>query len=77
MTTAYGPVLRKQIKMKSTSKLVHTLGFLGDYLCKLYVMLLMMTMNGQVLVAIALGMAVGCSVFATYGEHIRKKLFKE
>ena len=54
-----------------------TIGFLGEYLLKLYVMLLMMTMNGQVLIAIALGMAIGCSVFGIYGESIRKKCFKQ
>jgi len=61
--------------MKSTSKLHLTLGYFISYLLKLYVMLLMMTMNGQVCIAIALAMGLGVTLFGHYGETIRKMIF--
>lgn len=67
LATAYGPIFLKQIKQQSTAKWQFTLGFMGEYLLKLYVMLLMMTMNAPVCIAIALGMAVGCTIFGLYG----------
>jgi hypothetical protein len=75
LSTAYGPIFRKQIKNQATSKVQLTLGYLVEYLLKLYVMLLMMTMNGQVCIAIALAMAIGVTVFSYYGDSIREKIF--
>lgn len=75
LATAYGPIFLKQIKRSGTTKWQFTLGFVGEYLLKLYIMLLMMTMNAPVCIAIALGMAIGCTVFGVYGEPIRKKIF--
>ena len=76
ITTAYGPIFRKQIKIKATSKIALLVGYIIEYLLKLYVMLLMMTMNGQVCIAIALGMGLGVTFFNYNGEKIRKKIFR-
>ena len=75
ITTAYGPIIRKQINVKATSKIHLMIGYFFEYLMKLYVMLLMMTMNGQVIIAIALAMALGVTFFGYYGENIRVKIF--
>ena len=75
ITTGYGPIFRKQIKLRNKNRFELTLGYLVEYLLKLYVMLLMMTMNGEVCIAIALGMALGSSFFGMYGEAIRRRLF--
>jgi len=39
-------------------------------------MLLMMTMNATVCLAIALGVALGFTVFDSYGDKIRNAIFK-
>lgn len=75
LTTAYGPIFRKQIKIVSTNKFQLTGGYLIEYLLKLFVMLLMMTMNAPVCIAISLGIALGYTVFSYYGEKIRKTIF--
>jgi hypothetical protein len=76
ITTMYGPIFHKHIKIKATSKLHLTAGYLVSYLLKLYVMLLMMTMNGQVCIAIALAMGLGVTLFGHYGESIRQMIFE-
>ena len=40
-------------------------------------MLLMMTMNAFVCLAIALAMALGCTIFGAFGEKIRMKVLKD
>ena len=52
------------------------MGYLLEYLLKLYVMLLMMSMNAYVCLAIAVGTALGYTFFGVYGEQIRKKIFQ-
>ena len=75
ISTAYGPIFRKQINIKATSKIHLMLGYFFEYLLKLFVMLLMMTMNAQVCIAIALAMGLGVTIFGYYGERIRGKIF--
>jgi hypothetical protein len=77
LTTAYGPIIRKQIKNESETRLGTTFGYLIEYLLKLYVMLLMMTMNAYVCMAIAVGIALGHSVFSHWGDKIRHKIFRK
>lgn len=77
LTTAYGPIIRKQIKIQSKTKLGTTMGYFFEYLLKLYVMLLMMTMNAYVCLAIALGISLGYSVFSNWGDKIRHKIFRK
>ena len=38
-------------------------------------MLLMMTMNAQVCIAIVIAMGLGVTIFGYYGEKIRAKIF--
>lgn len=76
LATAYGPIFRKQIKNVSETKMGLTMGYLLEYLLKLYVMLLMMSMNAYVCLAIAVGTALGYSFFGVYGERIRKRIFQ-
>jgi hypothetical protein len=54
-----------------------TAGFFFEYLLKLYVMLLMMTMNVYVCLAIALGVASGYSFFGAWGDKIRRRIFRK
>ena len=76
IATAYGPVIRKHIIVRNNSRLELAIGYLLEYLLKLLVMILMMSMNGWVLLAIALGTALGSSIFSMYGLSIRRRLFK-
>ena len=76
IATAYGPVIRKHIIARNNSRLELAIGYLFEYLLKLLVMILMMSMNGWVLLAIALGTALGSSIFSMYGLSIRRRLFK-
>lgn len=75
LTTAYGPIFHKELKTRAKGRLSLTFGFAIEYLLKLYVMLLMMTMNAYVCGAIALGIAFGYTIFSIHGGKIRRKLF--
>ena len=77
LSTAYGPIFRKQIKNVSETKMGLTMGYLLEYLLKLYVMLLMMSMNAYVCLAIAVGTALGYTFFGVYGESIRRRIFQK
>ena len=67
LTAAYGPIFRKHIKSTSETKVGLTMGYFFEYLLKLFVMLLMMSMNGYVCIAIALGVALGYTAFGIWG----------
>jgi hypothetical protein len=72
---AYGPIFHKELKTRAKGRLSLTFGFAIEYLLKLYVMLLMMTMNAYVCGAIALGIAFGYTIFSIHGGKIRRKIF--
>lgn len=76
ITTAYGPILGKYIREKTKNRVILGINYLISYLLKLYAMLLMMTMNAVVCLAIASAMALGSTFFSVCADKRRKSFFK-
>lgn len=74
VSTAYNPLIKKQALKVYENRIAIGLIFAFEYLVKLFVMFLMMTMNAYVLLAIALGVTTGFMIFEVYGKQIESKI---